>query len=103
MADIVVNALKGVDLELHRGELLVLLGASGSGKSTLLNILGEQDVLSTGKLMYVGKDLTNANDHELTLCRREHVGFVFQFYNLVSSVTARTNPPSDGVEVKTER
>lgn len=91
MGDIVVNALKDVDLTLHRGELLVLLGASGSGKSTLLNILGGLDVPSTGRLLYANKDLTQASDHELTLYRREHVGFVFQFYNLVSSLTAREN------------
>ncbi|MDO9477365.1 MAG: ATP-binding cassette domain-containing protein, partial [Pseudohongiella sp.] len=91
MGDIVVNALKDVDLTLHRGELLVLLGASGSGKSTLLNILGGLDVPSTGRLLYANQDLTKANDHELTLYRREHVGFVFQFYNLVSSLTAREN------------
>jgi putative ABC transport system ATP-binding protein len=91
MGDIVVNALKDVDLVLHQGELLVLLGASGSGKSTLLNILGGLDVPSTGQLLYAGKDLTKASDHELTVYRREHVGFVFQFYNLVSSLTAREN------------
>lgn len=91
MGDIVVNALKDVDLTLHRGELLVLLGASGSGKSTLLNILGGLDVPSTGRLIYGNKDLTRASDHELTVYRREHVGFVFQFYNLVSSLTAREN------------
>jgi putative ABC transport system ATP-binding protein len=91
MGDIVVNALKDVDLALHQGELLVLLGASGSGKSTLLNILGGLDVPSTGRLLYAGKDLTKASDHELTVYRREHVGFVFQFYNLVSSLTAREN------------
>lgn len=91
MGDIVVNALKDVDLRLHRGELLVLLGASGSGKSTLLNILGGLDVPSTGRLLYAGKDLTRASDHDLTVYRREHVGFVFQFYNLVSSLTAREN------------
>jgi len=91
MGDIVVNALKDVDLSLHRGELLVLLGASGSGKSTLLNILGGLDVPSSGRLLFDGKDLTKATDHQLTVYRREHVGFVFQFYNLVSSLTAREN------------
>lgn len=91
MGDIVVNALKDVDLQLRRGELLVLLGASGSGKSTLLNILGGLDIPSSGRLIYANKDLTKASDHELTLYRREHVGFVFQFYNLVSSLTAREN------------
>lgn len=91
MGDIVVNALKDVDLQLRRGELLVLLGASGSGKSTLLNILGGLDVPSSGRLIYADNDLTIASDHELTVYRREHVGFVFQFYNLVSSLTAREN------------
>lgn len=91
IGDIVVNALKDVDLALHRGELLVLLGASGSGKSTLLNILGGLDVPSTGRLLFGGQDLTKATDHQLTVYRREHVGFVFQFYNLVSSLTAREN------------
>lgn len=91
MGDIVVNALKDVDLSLHRGELLVLLGASGSGKSTLLNILGGLDVPSSGRLLFDNKDLTKATDHQLTVYRREHVGFVFQFYNLVSSLTAREN------------
>ena len=91
MGDIVVNALKDVDLALHRGELLVLLGASGSGKSTLLNILGGLDVPSTGRLLFGVQDLTKATDHQLTVYRREHVGFVFQFYNLVSSLTAREN------------
>jgi putative ABC transport system ATP-binding protein len=91
MGDIVLNALKDVDLSLHRGELLVLLGASGSGKSTLLNILGGLDVPSSGRLLFDGKDLTKATDHQLTVYRREHVGFVFQFYNLVSSLTAREN------------
>ena len=91
MGDIVVNALRDVDLALHRGELLVLLGASGSGKSTLLNILGGLDVPSTGRLLFGGQDLTKATDHQLTVYRREHVGFVFQFYNLVSSLTAREN------------
>lgn len=91
MGDIVVNALKDVDLQLRRGELLVLLGASGSGKSTLLNILGGLDVPSSGRLIYADNDLTKASDHELTVYRREHVGFVFQFYNLVPSLTAREN------------
>ncbi len=91
MGDIVVDALKDVDLSLHRGELLVLLGASGSGKSSLLNILGGLDVPSSGRLLFGGKDLTKATDHQLTVYRREHVGFVFQFYNLVSSLTAREN------------
>lgn len=91
MGDIVVNALKDVDLTLYKGELLVLLGASGSGKSTLLNILGGLDVPTSGRLIYADHDLTRASDHDLTVYRRDHVGFVFQFYNLVSSLTAREN------------
>ena len=91
MGDIVVNALKDVDLTLYKGELLVLLGASGSGKSTLLNILGGLDVPTSGRLIYADHDLTRASDQDLTVYRRDHVGFVFQFYNLVSSLTAREN------------
>ncbi len=84
-------ALNGVDLSLTGGELTVLLGASGSGKSTLLNILGGLDVPSSGELSYKGWDLTNADEHTLTLFRRNCVGFVFQFYNLIPSLTAREN------------
>lgn len=91
MGETTVHALRDVDLDLHKGELLVLLGASGSGKSTLLNVLGGLDVPDSGRLIYNGRDLTLASDHELTLYRRLHVGFVFQFYNLVSSLTAREN------------
>lgn len=91
MGETTVHALRDVDLSLHRGELLVLLGASGSGKSTLLNVLGGLDVPDSGRLMYNGRDLTRVSNHELTLYRRLHVGFVFQFYNLVSSLTAREN------------
>lgn len=91
MGETIVHALRDVDLSLHQGELLVLLGASGSGKSTLLNVLGGLDVPDSGRLIYNGRDLTRASDHELTLYRRLHVGFVFQFYNLVSSLTAREN------------
>jgi putative ABC transport system ATP-binding protein len=80
-----------VDFVLGEGEFLVLLGASGSGKSTLLNILGGLDVPTTGTLAYRGMDLSRADAGELTLYRREHVGFVFQFYNLVPSLTAREN------------
>jgi putative ABC transport system ATP-binding protein len=91
MGEVIVHALRDVDLDLHKGELLVLLGASGSGKSTLLNVLGGLDVPDSGSLIYNGRDLTRASDHERTLYRRQHVGFVFQFYNLVSSLTAREN------------
>ncbi len=91
MGEIDVVALAGVDLDLYRGELLVLLGASGSGKSTLLNILGGLDVPTSGDVRYFDHDLTDADDRELTSYRREHVGFVFQFYNLIPSLTAREN------------
>ena len=91
MGEIDVVALAGVDLELFRGELLVLLGPSGSGKSTLLNILGGLDVPTSGDVHYFDHDLTAADDRELTSYRREHVGFVFQFYNLIPSLTAREN------------
>lgn len=86
-----VQALRGVDLDLFRGELVVLLGASGSGKSTLLNILGGLDVPSDGEVLYGDKDLVKASERELTQYRRHHVGFVFQFYNLIPSLTAREN------------
>ncbi len=86
-----VRALDGVDLELHPGELAVLLGPSGSGKSTLLNILGGLDQASSGKVWFRDLELTALNDRSLTRYRRDHVGFVFQFYNLVASLTAREN------------
>jgi putative ABC transport system ATP-binding protein len=91
MGEVEVHALRGVDLELRRGELVVLLGPSGSGKSTLLNILGGLDAPSGGDVWYEGHELTGADDKALTLFRREHVGFVFQFYNLIPSLTAREN------------
>jgi putative ABC transport system ATP-binding protein len=86
-----VRALDGVDLDLCAGELVVLLGASGSGKSTLLNILGGLDAATDGKVAYRGQELTRADDRALTQYRRDHVGFVFQFYNLIPSLTAREN------------
>jgi putative ABC transport system ATP-binding protein len=89
--DIAVHALRGIELELFAGELLVLLGASGSGKSTLLNILGGLDVPTSGTVRFLHHDLTAASDRELTQYRREHVGFVFQFYNLIPSLTALEN------------
>ncbi|PHQ26502.1 ABC transporter [Marinobacter guineae] len=89
--EIQVFALRGVDLDLYRGELVVMLGASGSGKSTLLNILGGLDVPTSGEVRYRDIDLSAAGDRELTRYRREHVGFVFQFYNLIPSLTAREN------------
>ena len=91
MGEVDVRALDGVDLRLHEGELLVLLGPSGSGKSTLLNILGGLDVPTSGRVLFAGEDMTAANEEELTRYRRRHVGFVFQFYNLVPSLTAREN------------
>jgi putative ABC transport system ATP-binding protein len=91
MGDVDVRALDGVDFSLRSGELLVLLGASGSGKSTLLNILGGLDVPSEGRVFFREHELTGASEDELTAYRRKHVGFVFQFYNLVPSLTAREN------------
>ena len=89
--EVQVHALRGVDLDLFGGELVVMLGASGSGKSTLLNILGGLDVPTSGEVRYRDIDLSKAGDRELTRYRREHVGFVFQFYNLIPSLTAREN------------
>jgi putative ABC transport system ATP-binding protein len=89
--DVAVQALRGIDLEIRAGEFLVLLGASGSGKSTLLNILGGLEVATAGQVNYTDHDLTAASEDELTRYRREHVGFVFQFYNLIPSLTAREN------------
>jgi putative ABC transport system ATP-binding protein len=91
MGEIEVPALRAVDLELYAGELLVLLGASGSGKSTFLNILGGLDTPTSGTVRFLDHDLTSASDAELTRYRREHVGFVFQFYNLIPSLTAIEN------------
>jgi putative ABC transport system ATP-binding protein len=91
MGEVDVHALRGVDVELFEREFVVLLGASGSGKSTLLNILGGLDVPTSGSVFYRGEDLTRADEHQLTEYRRAHVGFVFQFYNLIPSLTAREN------------
>ena len=92
-----VHALRGVDLEIGRGEIVVLLGPSGSGKSTLLNILGGLDRASGGEAWFGKQSLTEMSDRDLTRYRRNHVGFVFQFYNLMPSLTAREN-----VELVTE-
>jgi len=89
--EVKVQALRGVDLDVHRGEFLVMLGASGSGKSTLLNILGGLDRPTEGDVQFEGKSLTRRSDAGLTRYRRNHVGFIFQFYNLVPSLTAREN------------
>jgi putative ABC transport system ATP-binding protein len=91
LGDTEVHALRGVDLELYRGELVVILGPSGSGKSTLLNILGGLDAPTSGAVRFLDHELTGAHDRELTRFRREHVGFVFQFYNLIPSLTALEN------------
>ncbi len=91
MGSVDVHALRGIDLDLYAGEFIVTLGPSGSGKSTLLNILGGLDTPSTGLVKYHDHDLSHADDDELTRFRREHVGFVFQFYNLVAGLTAREN------------
>ena len=91
MGEVEVHALRGVNLELYAGEMVVLLGPSGSGKSTLLNIMGGLDTATSGFVSYRGKELTNATEKELTQYRRFHVGFVFQFYNLISSLTAKEN------------
>ena len=91
MGESEVHALRGVDLEIRAGEFIVLLGPSGSGKSTLLNILGGLDTPTTGDVRFLEHQLTGADEAELTRYRREHVGFVFQFYNLIPSLTAREN------------
>jgi putative ABC transport system ATP-binding protein len=91
MGEVDVHALRGVDIELAEGEFVVLLGASGSGKSTLLNILGGLDVPTSGLVHYRDHDLSTATETELTQYRRDHVGFVFQFYNLIPSLTALEN------------
>ena len=91
MGEVRVPALQGVDLDLFEGELVVILGPSGSGKSTLLNILGGLDAPTSGVVHFRDHDLVAADDRALTRYRREHVGFVFQFYNLIPSLTAREN------------
>jgi len=89
--EVEVRALRGVDLEVSAGEFVVLLGPSGSGKSTLLNIMGGLDHATSGQLFFKNLELTRLDDRELTAYRRSHVGFVFQFYNLIPSLTAREN------------
>ena len=91
MGDVDVHALRGVTLDICAGEFVVLLGPSGSGKSTLLNIIGGLDRPSSGTAFYCDHDLTTDDEDALTRYRREHVGFVFQFYNLIPSLTAREN------------
>jgi putative ABC transport system ATP-binding protein len=109
MGEVEVHALRQVSLTLTEGQFVVLLGPSGSGKSTLLNIIGGLDVPTSGQVLYRDEDLTQAEEAALTLYRRKHVGFVFQFYNLIPSLTAEENvalvteisdapmPPSDAL------
>jgi putative ABC transport system ATP-binding protein len=91
LGEVEVHALRALDLEIYQGEFVVLLGPSGSGKSTLLNILGGLDVPSSGEAYWRDSDLATADEAALTRYRRQHVGFVFQFYNLIPSLTAREN------------
>lgn len=91
LGSVPVHALRGIDLELYSGDFVVLLGHSGSGKSTLLNIMGGLDSPTSGEVLYRGREITEFTERELTFYRREHVGFVFQFYNLIPSLTAREN------------
>ena len=91
MGEVTVDAIRGIDFDLFAGEFVVLLGPSGSGKSTLLNILGGLDTPTSGEVMYLDHNLTAATEAGLTDYRRTHVGFVFQFYNLIPSLTAREN------------
>lgn len=91
MGDIQVHALRSIELDLFFGEFVVFLGPSGSGKSTLLNILGGLDVPTSGEVRFLDHALSGASDNDLTRFRREHVGFVFQFYNLIPSLTALEN------------
>jgi putative ABC transport system ATP-binding protein len=91
MGETEIHALRGVDLEIAAGEFIVLLGPSGSGKSTLLNILGGLDTPTSGEIIFKDHNLSAADEAALTRYRREHVGFVFQFYNLIPALTAREN------------
>ena len=91
MGEVTVDAIRGIDFDLVAAELVVLLGPSGSGKSTLLNVLGGLDTPTSGEVFYKGRNLTSATEADLTAYRRTHVGFVFQFYNLIPSLTAREN------------
>lgn len=97
MGEVTVAAAKRVNLEIYEGEFVVILGPSGSGKSTLLNILGGMDLPTEGRVFMEEQDITNYNDKKLTIYRRDKIGFVFQFYNLMANLTAREN-----VELATE-
>jgi len=91
MGEVVVNALLEVDLEIKRGEFVVILGPSGSGKTTLLNLLGGLDIPSSGKIIVDGVDISKYSEKQLTLFRREKIGFIFQFFNLIPTLTAKEN------------
>ncbi len=91
MGEVTVHALRGIDMEMYEGELLVLLGPSGSGKSTLLNLIGGMDSPTSGRIMLRDTDIAHFNERQLTAYRREHVGFIFQFFNLIPTLTAREN------------
>jgi len=91
MGEVTVHALRGIDMEMYEGELLVLLGPSGSGKSTLLNLIGGMDSPTSGRIMLRDTDIAHFGERQLTAYRREHVGFIFQFFNLIPTLTAREN------------
>lgn len=91
IGDIIINALNGVDFVINEGEFVIILGASGAGKSTILNILGGMDKATSGNVLIGNKDITNFSDKEMTKYRRENVGFIFQFYNLITNLTAIEN------------
>lgn len=91
MGEVVVDALRETSLDIYEGELLVIAGPSGSGKSTLLNLVGGMDVPTTGRIIFAGKEISAASDQELTMYRRQEIGFVFQFYNLIPDLTAAEN------------
>ncbi len=91
MGELTVHALRGVDLDIYDGEFLVLLGPSGSGKSTLLNLIGGMDTPTDGSIRLRETDIAGFSERQLTAYRREHVGFIFQFFNLIPSLTAREN------------
>ncbi|MDD3895054.1 MAG: ABC transporter ATP-binding protein [Syntrophomonadaceae bacterium] len=91
MGEVMVEALRGVSIDIYKGELLVILGASGCGKSTMLNILGGMDRVSSGRIIINNWDLSQANEKELTNYRKDEIGFVFQFYNLIPDLTAGEN------------
>lgn len=91
VGEVEIQALKGVDFTIEEGEFVVILGASGAGKSTILNLLGGMDNVSTGKIMVNGENIATYNDRRMTSYRRDNIGFVFQFYNLISNLTALEN------------